>query len=245
MNCRFSQWLSASRLLPLLLVLALPLAAKDKPLPISDWGALSNWGVKRYKFTRVSPEGQKEEDGSLTLETKLTRDGVILKDKFFIEIKGKEVSMDMTQTCRRDQYLSPTRIECKGKGDDEFQTFKATIKDGKATIKGERNKVMEIPEGTVTFFAFFRIVTQLPRQEGATYLCDSSLEAPKMNLKAGYRVHVIGKETISRDGVSVKCWKISQKGGGNREQFYWVTDDGVLQRALIDGRKQMDLQIGD
>ena len=153
--------------------------------------------------------------------------------------------MDMTQTCRRDQYLFPTRIECVGKGDEEFQTFKATIKDGKATIKGERNKVMEIPEGTVTMFAFFRIVTLIPRQAGATYLCNSSLEASEMNLKAGYRVHVIGKETIIREGVSVKCWKISQKGGGNREQFYWVTDDGVLQRVLIDGRKQMDLQIGD
>ncbi|MFP6892829.1 MAG: hypothetical protein VCA18_03700, partial [Opitutales bacterium] len=136
--------------------------AKDQPLPVSDWGALSNWGTKKYKFTRVSPQDQKEEDGFLSLETKLTLDGVILKDKFFIETKGKKVSMEMTQTCRGDQYLSPTRIECKGKGDDEFQTFKATFKDGKATIKGKRDKVMDIPEGTVTFFAFFRIVTQLP-----------------------------------------------------------------------------------
>ncbi len=224
---------------------SLSLAAEDKPLPISDWDALSNWGIKRYKFTRVSPDGQKQEDGSLTLETKLTRDGVILKDKFFIEIKGKEVSMDMTQTCRRDQCLSPTRIECVGKGDDEFQTFKATFKDGKATIRGERDKVMEIPEGTVTFFAFFRIVTLLPRQEGATYSFDSSLEASEMNLKAGFRVHVIGKEAISYQGASVKCWKISRKGADRREHFYWVTDEGVLQRVLIDGRKQMDLQIGD
>ena len=234
-----------SSLLPLLLVLALPLAAEEKPLPISDWEALSSWGTKRYKFTRVSPQGQKVETGSLTFETKLTRDGVILKDKFFIEIKGKEVSMDMTQTCRRDQYLSPTRIECVGKGDDEFQTFKATFKGGKATIRGERDKVMEIPEGTVTFFAFFRIVTLLPRQEGATYSFDSSLEASEMNLKAGYRVHVIGKETISYQGASIKCWKISRKGADRREHFYWVTDEGVLQRVLIDGRKQMDLQIGD
>ena len=245
MNCRFSQRFFVSRLLSLLLVLAIPLAAEDKPLPISDWGALSSWGTKRYTFTRVSPQGQKVETGSLTFETKLTRDGVILKDKFFIEIKGKEVRMDMTQTCRRDQYLFPTRIECVGKGDDEFQTFKATIKDGKATIKGERDKVMEIPEGTVTFFAFFRIVTQLPREEGVTYFCNSSLQAPKMNLKAGYRVHVIGKETISYQGASVKCWKISRKGADRREHFYWVTDEGILQRVLIDGRKQMDLQIGD
>ena len=232
-------------LLPLLFALTFPLAAKDKPLPISDWGALSNWGTKRYKFTHVSSPGQKGETGYLTLETKLTRDGVILKDRFIFEMKGKEVTMDMTQTCRRDKYLSPTHIECKGKGDDEFQTFKATIKEGKASIKGERNKIMEIPEGTVTMFAFFRIVTQIPRQAGATYVYDYGLEASEMNLKANYRVQVIGKETIIADEVPVKCWKIKQTGQGIHEQFYWVTEDGLLQRVLIDGRKQMDLQIGD
>jgi hypothetical protein len=219
--------------------------AENKPLPFSDWDSLSNWGTKRYKFTHVSSPGQKGGTGYLTLETKLTRDGVILKDRFIFEMKGKEVTMDMTQTCRRDKYLSPTLIECKGKGDDEFQTFKATIKEGKATIKGERNKIMEIPEGTVTMFAFFRIVTQIPRQAGATYAYDYGLEASEMNLKANYRVQVIGKETIIADGVPVKCWKIKQTGQGIHEQFYWVTDEGVLQRVLIDGRKQMDLQIGD
>ena len=104
---------------------------------------------------------------------------------------------------------------------------------------------MEIPKGTVTMFAFFRIVTQIPRQAGATYAYDYGLEASEMNLKANYRVQVIGKETIISDGVPVKCWKIKQTGQGIHEQFYWVTEDGLLQRVLIDGRKQMDLQIGD
>jgi len=65
-----------------------------------------------------------------------------------------------------------------------------------------------------------------------------------MNLKKEYLVKVIGKETIDSNGP-VKCWKISQNGGGIGEQLYWVTDDGILQRVLQDGRKQIDLQTGE
>ncbi len=214
-------------------------------MPLTNWDALSKWGTKKYKFTRVSPQGQKVETGTVILETKLGPKGITLADKFLIEVEGKKVSMDMTQICRRDQYLSPLHIVCKGEGDDEFKTFQATFKDGKAHVRGERDQVMKIPEGTVTFFAFFRIVTQLPRREGAAYAFNHSLEAHELNLKEGYRIRVIGKETIICDGVSVKCWKISQEGGDVREILYWITDEGVLQRVLFDARKQMDLQIGD
>jgi hypothetical protein len=62
-----------------------------------------------------------------------------------------------------------------------------------------------------------------------------------MNLKKEYLVKVIGKETIDSNGP-VKCWEISQNGGGITEQFFWVTEDGILQRILMDGRKQIDLQ---
>ena len=29
------------------------------------------------------------------------------------------------------------------------------------------------------------------------------------------------------------------------EQLFWVSEDGILLRVLMDGRKQMDLQMGD
>ncbi len=65
-----------------------------------------------------------------------------------------------------------------------------------------------------------------------------------MNLKRDYKIQVIGKETIICDGEPVKCWKISQNGGGISEQLFWVTEDGILQRVLQDGQKQIDLQTG-
>jgi hypothetical protein len=213
--------------------------AEAKPLPDFNVGKV-NWGTQRYKFTLFKNE-EKIEMGSVTFSNKLTTDRVILTDEYLVKYKGKSMSLNMTQVCRMDQYLSPVKIETKGKGSDEFETFKATIKDGQAKIEGQRNGMMEIPKGTVTSSAFMRIVTQLPRFKGATYRYDFALEASEMNLKKEYLVKVIGKETIDSNGP-VKCWKISQNGGGIGEQLYWVTDDGILQRILMDGRKQIDLQ---
>ena len=33
--------------------------------------------------------------------------------------------------------------------------------------------------------------------------------------------------------------------GCHMEQLFWVSEDGILLRVLMDGRKQMDLQMGD
>ena len=154
------------------------------------------------------------------------------------------MSLKVKLVCLQDQYLSPVKIECVGKG-DEMPTLKAIIKDGKAKISGEWNKTMKIPKGTVTSAAFFRILTQLPRVQGATYRYDFAWETGDIYLKRRYIAKVIGKETIIIDGAKVECWKISQNGGAIMEQLFWVSEDGILLRVLMDGRKQMDLQMGD
>jgi hypothetical protein len=217
--------------------------AEAKPLPDFNAGSM-NWGTQRYKFTLIKNE-EKTELGSVTLRSKLSGDQVLLTDEYLLSIGGKPMSLNMTQVCRKDQYLSPVKIECKGKGSDEMPTFKAIIKDGDAKISGEWNKTMKIPKGTVTSAAFLRIVSQLPRVQGATFRYDFALEAGEMHLKGDYIAKVIGKETIFCDGEPVKCWKISQNGGGISEQLFWVNEDGILQRVLQDGRKQIDLQKGE
>ena len=217
--------------------------AEAKPLPDFNVEKV-NWGTQRYKFTLIKNE-EKIELGSVTLRNKLAKDRVILTDEFLLRIEGKPISLNMTQVCLKDQYLSPVKIECKGKGSEEMPTFKAIIQDGEAKISGEWNKTMKIPKGTVTSAAFMRFITQLPRVQGATYRYGFALEASEMNLKKDYIAKVIGKETIICDGVPVKCWKISQNGGGIDEQLFWVTENGILQRILMDGRKQIDLQTGE
>ena len=221
--------------------------AEAKPLPDFNAGSM-NWGTQRYKFTLIKNE-EKIELGSVALRNKLTQDRVILTDEYLLSIEGKPMSLNMTQVCLKDQYLSPLKIECGGKGNDEMPTFKATIQDGEAKIERKLpfkiSNSKQIPEGTVTSAAFMRIDTQLPRVDGATYRYAFALEASEMNLKKDYVAKVIGKETIICDGEPVKCWKISQNGGGIREQLFWVTEDGILQRVLQDGRKQIDLQTGE
>ena len=230
-------------LIPLVFAMGKSIFAEAKPLPDFNEGAM-NWGTQRYKFTLINKE-EKTELGSVTLRNKLFGDQVLLTDEYLLSIGGKPMSLNMTQVCRKDQYLSPLKIECEGKGNDEMPTFKATIKDGQAEISGPGRGLKKIPEGTVTSAAFMRIVTQLPRVDGATYRYAFALEASEMNLKKDYVAKVIGKETIFCDGEPVKCWKISQNGGGIRKQFFWVTEDGILQRVLQDGRKQIDLQTGE
>ena len=234
-------------LLSFVSIMGKPIFAEAKTLP--DFNAVSmNWGTQRYKFTLIKNE-EKIELGSVTLRNKLTQDRVILTDEYLLSIEGKPMSLNMIQVCRKDQYLSPLKIECEGKGNDEMPTFKATIQDGEAKIERKLpfkiSNSKQIPEGTVTSAAFMRIVTQLPRVDGATYRYAFALEASEMNLKKDYVAKVIGKETIICDGEPVKCWKISQNGGGIREQLFWVTEDGILQRVLQDGRKQIDLQTGE
>ena len=238
-----------NRILLLSLVFAMgkSIFAEAKPLPDFNAGSM-NWGTQRYKFTLIKNE-EKIDLGSVTLRNKLTQVRVILTDEYLLRFEGKPMSLNMTQVCLKDQYLSPVKIECKGKGSDEMPTFKATIQDGEAKIERKlpfkiRNS-KKIPKETVTSAAFMRIVTQLPRVDGATYRYAFALEASEMNLKKDYVAKVIGKETIICDGEPIKCWKISQNGGGIREQLFWVTEDGILQRVLQDGRKQIDLQTGE
>ena len=133
------------------------------------------WGTQKYKFTLIKDE-EKIELGSAILRTELKDDRVILTDEYFARYEGKPMSLNMIQVCLQDQYLSPVKIECEGKG-DEMPTLKAIIKDGEAKISGEWNKTMKIPKGTVTLAAFYRIVAQLPRVQGATYRYDFALEA--------------------------------------------------------------------
>ena len=234
-------------LISLVFTLSKSMFAEGNPLPDFNAGSM-NWGTQRYKFTLIKNE-EKTELGSVTLRSKLSGDQVLLTDEYLLSIGGKPMSLNMTQVCRKDQYLSPVRIDCQGKGHEEAPTFKATIQDGEAKIERKLpfkiSNSKQIPEGTVSSAAFMRIVTQLPRVDGATYRYAFALEASEMNLKKDYIAKVIGKETILCNGEPVKCWKISQNGGGIREQLFWVNEDGILQRVLQDGRKQIDLQTGE
>jgi hypothetical protein len=134
-----------------------------------DLSRLKTWGTKSYTYEATRPGStEKAGEGRIVLKTEIGPDSVTLNDTFALIYRGKETSLQLTHQCRKDNFLSPRRIESKGEGDGEVGTFVATIDGGKlkAQVRG-RDKEIELPEGTVSSSAFFRLVTLLPRQEGS------------------------------------------------------------------------------
>jgi hypothetical protein len=232
--------------------LAASIQAEELPPPATNWGALQlnlsslqKWGTKEYKFSEQGP-GRKTTDftGAVTLVTEVSPEAVILRDRIQITSDAKEMTLEAVHTCRKDNFLSPTRIECKGKGNDEFRTFVAEVDRGKATVHSTNapDSVQDLPSGTITIAGMMRLVTLVPRTVGATFSFEYSLESEELNLKKNYLLTVLQPETINCGGLQVKCSKFQLTGGGIRPVFYWVTEDGTLQRMLMDDRKVMELK---
>jgi hypothetical protein len=177
------------------------------------------------------------------LKTEVGPDSITLGDTFALIYRGKELSLHLTHQCRKDNFLSPKRIESKGEGDDELETFVATVDGGKATNRsGKGVREIELPEGTVTSSAFFRLVTLLPRQEGNRISYPYSLESDELNLKKDFLVECMSQDTVQSGEEEVTCTKFRLTGGGNSPACYWVDDDDVLRQVLIDERKLIRLR---
>lgn len=217
----------------------------------TDWSSLKltlrdlkTWGARHYTYSAREPGGKEVSlSGKVTLTTELKEDAVVLRDSFQVTYKGEKISLDMVHTCRKDAFLSPTRIESEGKGDGEAVTFAATVADGRAEVRRADGRVTtrEVPHGTITMAAMMRLVTLVPRTPGKSYSYDYSLESDEMNLKKGYRLSVLEPEEITIGDRKVKCSKLELTGGGIRPAYYWVSEDGVLQRILLDDRKVIEL----
>ena len=89
--------------------------------------------------------------------------------------------------------------------------------------------------------AMMRLVTLVSRTPGKAYSYKYSLESEEMNLKEKYRLEVLPPETITSGERQVQCSKFKLTGGGIHPVYYWVTQDGVLQRVMMDDRKVMEL----
>lgn len=235
-----------------MVLLSASLPAQEIDTPDKEWGsleitlsALNTWGTRQYTYSAREPGGKATRIiGTTTMSTEVTEDAVILRDSFQITYKGEKLSLEMVHTCRKDNFLSPTRIESKGEGSDEVASFVATVADGKATVRFQdgRDATREIPDGTITMAAMMRLVTLVPRTPGKSYCYEYSLESEELNLKEKYRLIVLPPETITIGERQVECSKFELTGGGISPVYYWVTTDGVLQRLVMDDRKVVELK---
>jgi hypothetical protein len=227
-----------------LVLLAFPVGAQES-IPLGtlklDLNRLKTWGTREYAYEATHPGSpEKAGEGRIVLRTEVGPDSVTLVDTAALIYRGKELSLRLTHQCGKDNSLSPQRIESKGEGDDEVGTFVAKFDDGKAIVRmGDRNKEIELPDGTVSNWALFRIVTLLPRDEGTRISFDNWLESEELHLKKDFMIECIGREAIGEKAV---CTKYRLTGGGNHPAYYWVDDDDVLRQVVIDERKWIRLR---
>jgi hypothetical protein len=234
--------------LPLVLVCALARAEEGSDTRWSSLeltlAPLKTWGTRHYTYAAREPGATEARIvGTVSSAVEMTDEAVILRDSFQMTYRGEKLSLEMLHTCRKDNFLSPTRIESNGKGSDAAATFVATVVDGQATVrtKGGRETTREIPDGTITMAAMMRLVTLVPRQPGRSYSYEYSLESEELHLKKEYRLSVLQPETITISERQVVCSKFKLTGGGIHPVYYWVTNHGVLQRLVMDDRKVLEL----
>ncbi len=225
--------------------------AEETPSHATDWASLEinlssleTWGTKHYSYSVREPgETEMKTLGSSSITTEITDNLIILRDRHSIRYRGEDLRLEMIHTCRKDNFLSPTRIESQGTGSDEVHSFIATVNQGKATVrvKGGREGAFDIPEGTITNAAIFRLVTLVPGTPGRSYSFEYWLESSELNLKKKYSLTAMQPESIPVENRQVECSKFELTGGGIRPAYYWVSKEGVLQRLMMDDRKIVEL----
>ena len=170
---------------------------------------------------------------------------VLLVHEFVLNWRGKRMSLKMQTLCRDDDCFTPVKIVSEGEGDDEFQSFVATIRwtrdpdaPGKltTTVNGRRVEI-ELPRRTVTWFALFEIVRRLPF-DGEKVFEFHSLEAEELNLKRDHKLTYVGTEELEISGKKTMLHKFEHTGRGSKPAQYWVNEDRQLVRVLVDGRKE-------
>ncbi len=225
-------------------LLAASVNAQNTATPDTPWSSLEITlpsrqlsGTNQYNYSGIEPGGKTANiTGTVTLATEVTPDAVILRDRHQITFQGKKLSLEIVHTCRKDRFLSPTRVESKGEGDDELGSFVATVADGKAIVRKDNGQetTLELPEGTITMAALMRLVTLVPRTPGSAFSYKYSLESGELNLKKDYRLIVLQPETITCAGRPVKCSKYQLSGGGIRPVYYWVNEKSLPTRIASD-----------
>lgn len=208
-----------------------------------DLDTLRKWETRIYTYRAKSPgQNVQKHFGTFTLSTDVKSGQIVLVDQLELTYRGEKLSLNLKHECKQDSYLSPVLIESEGSGSDELGTFTLTVDGTDATVRRKgQMQVIELPKGTVTSWAFMRLVTLLPRQKGSVVVFDHWMESEELNQKRKFQVESLGVDSIHLGDVDVSCTKFRLDGGGNHPAYYWVDESDVLQQVLADGRKLIQL----
>lgn len=237
-------------------------AAAADPVPLSDakidFAKLKEWPDRGYTMTRTV-----EEDGTpvahkvgrMVFTCKPDKKGLQLTNntrmfapdgKRFVEFKA---TVDMSDV----SLFSPSSVTMLAVRSDgmKMQERKATV-DGKSIkivdMSGGREKESEAkwPANPLIDLVAFYLVTLLPQEKGTTFSTDSYTEISSLEKLDRRILECVGPDaaTGTPDSRWVKFLSYTP-GGRDAAIQYWVSSNGVLQRAQINKENRLDLESGE
>ncbi len=210
-----------------------------------DFYSLKKWGVKHYNLFHFRKKEFKDARVAITermlypvartpLETRIDGDKIVMRD--YWRDQESKVSRTLVEChCNLDNHLSLQKMVVRFKD----EVMNCDVSDGRYELTFlKRTRAGDWPKDTVVDAALLRLVTLLPRIEGAEYTFGHWSPTPQLNVRPLNRdpIRCVGAETISIGGREMKCTKFI---AGNIHT--WVRADNVLARIEIPGYKILEI----
>jgi hypothetical protein len=148
-------------------------------------------------------------------------------------------SVHLQTFCKEDAYFSPVRVVWAGKGAFAFNVDARIERPAggpsagklKATVDGEKLED-DIPQHTVTYFALFEVVRNLPFDKDKVFEFNVLKESGPY-VEEGHKLTYIGREELDIEGKKQTLHKFEETGDGDPVS-YWVSEDHQMVRMQAD-----------
>lgn len=219
-----------------------------------DMDGLKAWGTRTYSMTYRKPGGDPSNEqsvGRMTFTCE-SRNGLVkfinvtrmyLPDgNRFIEYRGESLHPETSLFSTKEVHLHAGRSDG------------VTLKDLKATIEGNKLKIVTEEEGksstiegewsnnTVVDIVMFFFVTLLPHEANRHYLVENY--AVSSNLRQS-KPRILECDGPDRQvAPSEKPWTLFllyEPNNRSKAVRYWVSQDGLLRRVQLNPQNRLDL----
>lgn len=202
-----------------------------------------------YKAMVKPPYGKAVDLGTITMETKVDGNIVLLSDSASMKRgpDGPQGTGVVKAECEKDALLTLRKAEGTPPEFEETPKFSIVVSDDKSTMvvkmEGRDDREEKFPKDVVYGFAIFRIPSLLPQEEGKQFSVAGILD-PEGKVEAAEETAFVceGKATFEREGKEMEAIRYTVKGGDRRPPMdFYVDEKGALQRVIIAERQIMDL----
>lgn len=176
-----------------------------------------------------------KEEGRGTLTTR-REGGALFLDDLHEDLGTSSRFLSVKEECSAELPLRPREISVEGWRADKpgRKALSALVKNGKADVIAERDRVVDLTPSTVTVGALLRLVALLPPREGASISLDILEE--DMDLRKGRTLLCLGEHEVEVGGERVRAWKWDlgealgvELAGTFEPRHFWVKEGRLLK----------------